>query len=186
MLAIQRARSFEPGQIFGERLVVGIARVGLDGSDNRRRADEAGDVVHVAVGIVAGDAAIEPEHLIDAEIIVKDLLQLLAADAGIALLHLAEQALFRGEQDARAVGVDGAAFEHEPMCSRRSPARTAGCHAGGRAAPPRGPGTWSSSCQLGYLAQRIEKPVGEAYPAFCVAHKDRPGVARPTAIGRPA
>jgi hypothetical protein len=74
-------------------------------------ANEAGDVVDVAVGIVAGDAAIEPDHLIDAEKIVKGLLQLRAADAGIALLYLAEQALLGGEQNARAVGVDGAAFE---------------------------------------------------------------------------
>ena len=77
-------------------------------------ADEAGDVVDVAVGVVAGDAAAEPDDLLDAEIVVEGPLKLLAADAGVALLHFAEQALFGGQQDALAVGVDGAAFEDEP------------------------------------------------------------------------
>ena len=55
------------------------------------------------------------------------LLKLLAAHAGIALLHFAEQALFGGQQDALAVGVDGAAFEDEAalLTGRES---TAGCH----------------------------------------------------------
>ena len=36
-------------------------------------------------------------------------------DAGVALLDFAEQALFGGEEDAGAVGVDGAAFEDEAV-----------------------------------------------------------------------
>ena len=41
------------------------------------------------------------------------MLELLAADAGIALLHFAQQAFFGGEQGALAVDVDGAAFEDD-------------------------------------------------------------------------
>ncbi len=41
--------------------------------------------------------------------------KLLLADAGVALLHFAEQALFRGEHGACAVDVDGAAFEDDAM-----------------------------------------------------------------------
>ena len=48
---------------------------------------ETSDVVYVAVGIVAGDAAIHPQHLVDAEVVVEDALQIFAAEAGIALLH---------------------------------------------------------------------------------------------------
>ena len=93
--------------------MVRVARVRLDGGDDRRGRDEAGNVVHVAVRVVAGDAATQPDHLIDAEIIVKGALQLLAAHAGIALLHLAQQAFFGGEQNSRAVHVDRSAFEHD-------------------------------------------------------------------------
>jgi hypothetical protein len=91
---------------------LGSLRVGLDGGDDGGGRDEAGDVVDVAVGIVAHDSAIEPDGLVDTEIVVKDALKLLAADARIALLHLAQMALFGGEQRPCAVDVDGAAFEH--------------------------------------------------------------------------
>ncbi len=92
--ALRRSRFSASGSWFGS-LVSGSTAVTIVAG-----ADEAGDVVDVAVGVVAGNAAAEPDHLIDAEVIVKDLLQLLAADAGIALLHLAQQALFGGEQNA--------------------------------------------------------------------------------------
>ena len=75
LLAVERARGLEPGEVFGQRRVVRIAHIRLDGGDNRRRPNEAGDVVDVAMRVVAGDAAIEPNHLVDAEKIVKDLLQ---------------------------------------------------------------------------------------------------------------
>ena len=42
-------------------------------------ADEAGDVVDVAVGVVAGAAAVEPEDLLDAEVVVEGLFELLLA-----------------------------------------------------------------------------------------------------------
>jgi len=49
---------------------------------------------------------------------VKCALQLRAAHAGIALLHLAEQTLFGGEQDALAIHIDRAAFEDEVAGTR--------------------------------------------------------------------
>ena len=100
-------------QVLGQRLVVVILPIWLNHGDDRVRVHEPRDVVDVAVRVVAGDAAVQPEHLIDAEIVVEGLLQLLAADAGIALLHRAQQAFFRGEQQACAVDVDTAAFEHQ-------------------------------------------------------------------------
>ena len=62
--------------------------------------NETGDVVYVAMGIVSGYAAIHPQHLVDAEIVVEDTLQIFAAKARIALLHVAQQALFSGDQRA--------------------------------------------------------------------------------------
>jgi len=46
---------------------------------------------------------------------VEDELELLAGDAGVALLHFTEQALLSGEEDAFAVGVNGAAFEDDAV-----------------------------------------------------------------------
>ncbi len=65
--------------------------------------------------VIADDAAAEPQDLIDAEVVVKRALKLLAAHAGIALLHFAQQALFGGEQSALAVHVNRSAFENEAV-----------------------------------------------------------------------
>ena len=108
------ACGFEAGKILGQGFVVGVLRIRLDSGDDCRRADEAGDVVDVAVGVVAGDSAAKPDDLLDAEIVVEGALKLLAADAGVPLLHFAEQAFFSCQQDPLAVGVDGTAFEDEP------------------------------------------------------------------------
>src|SRR6185312_3577499 len=115
LLAVSRARGFQALKIFNERSVVGIAGVGLDGGDDGVRRGEAGDVVNVTVRIIAGDAAVEPDDLVDGEVVVKGALKLLASDARIALLHAAEKALFGGEQRTGAAGVDGAALEDKPV-----------------------------------------------------------------------
>ncbi len=65
--------------------------------------------------VVAGRATVEPENLVDAEVVVEGLLDLLARDAGVALLDLGEEALLGGEEDSGSVGVDGAAFEDEAV-----------------------------------------------------------------------
>ena len=77
--------------------MVGVARVRLDGCDDGGGRNKAGNVVDMAVSIVADDAAIEPDGVVDAEIVVKDALELLAADAGVALLHVAQLTFFGGE-----------------------------------------------------------------------------------------
>jgi len=154
LLAVERARGFEASEIFGERRVVEVAGVGLDGGDDGGGRNEARDVVDVAVRVVASDAAVEPENLIDAEKIVEGLFELGAADAGVALLHFAQQTLLGGEQDALAVGVDGTAFEDEAL--------RAVLVLDGRF--PRGDadssvtraGNWSSSWLLEYLAQPLK------------------------------
>ncbi len=110
----------EAVEVFGEGQVVFVVDVGLDGGEDLVFADEAGDVVDVAVGVVAGAAFVEPEDLFDAEVLVEGLLEALAgfgfvAEAGVALLDFAEEALFGGEEEAGAVGVDASAFEDEAV-----------------------------------------------------------------------
>ena len=65
-------------EIFGERQMVLVGCVGLDGGEDGVGGDEAGDVVDVAVGVVARAASVEPDDLLDAEVVVKGLLLLLA------------------------------------------------------------------------------------------------------------
>ena len=67
MLAVEGAGGLQPREIFGQGSVVGVARVRLDGGDNGRGPDKTGDVVDVTVGVVARDAAAEPDGMVDAE-----------------------------------------------------------------------------------------------------------------------
>src|ERR1700730_16238616 len=55
-LAILIDGGAQTSNVFSQRLVVGVVRVGLDGGYDRVGSDKAGDVVDVAVSVVAGDA----------------------------------------------------------------------------------------------------------------------------------
>ena len=68
--------------------MVVVGGIWLRDGDYSNGTNETSDVIHVAVGIVPGDAAIHPQNLVDAEIVVKDPLQIFAAEARVALLHL--------------------------------------------------------------------------------------------------
>src|SRR5437868_15478253 len=85
-------------QIRGERLMIWIGRIWLDGGDNGLRGHKARDVVNVAVGIVAGDAALQPNYISDAEVLVQGRFDLLARKPGVALLHISEQAFLGGDE----------------------------------------------------------------------------------------
>ncbi len=117
--AVTAAGGFEAGKVVGEGFVVGVFGIRLNGGDDGGRRNEARDVVDVPVGVVTGYPATEPDDLLDAEIVVKCLLELLAAYAGVALLYFAEQTLFGSQQDAFSIGVDGTAFEDEPALLAR-------------------------------------------------------------------
>ena len=68
----------------------------------------------MAVRVVAGDAFLQPDGLTDAEKIGKVLFEFRAPQTGIANLHrLAEQAFFGGQQEAAAIHIDAAAFQHD-------------------------------------------------------------------------
>lgn len=73
--------------------MVFVAGIGLDAGEDLVFVDEAGDVVDVAVGVVAGAAFVEPDDLFDAEGVVEGLFEMGAGfgfvtEAGIALLNL--------------------------------------------------------------------------------------------------
>src|SRR5271157_807273 len=101
-------------KVLAQRFVIWVARVGFVSRDDHVGRDEARDVVHVAVSVVASDAAAQPDDLADAEIVGKYLLELSTGRAGIARLDVAEQALLRGEERTSAVDVNAAALQYDP------------------------------------------------------------------------
>jgi hypothetical protein len=54
----------------------------LDDCDDGGWANEAGEIVDVAVGVVACDSIFQPEYLCDAEIAAEDVRVIFAGDAG--------------------------------------------------------------------------------------------------------
>ena len=74
-LVVEVAEAAETVEVFGEGEMVFVAGVGLDTGEDFIFADEAGDVVDVAVGVVAGAAFVEPEDLFDAQVVVENLLE---------------------------------------------------------------------------------------------------------------
>ena len=82
--------------------------------------DEARDVVDVPVRVVADAAFAEPDRLPRAEPLAKGLLVALARQPGISDLHVAQQPLLGDEQQAGAVGLDAAAFEHDRRAGVRA------------------------------------------------------------------
>ena len=65
------AEGVEAFEVLGQREVVFVGGIVLDAGEDGVWRNEAGDVVDVAVGVVAGAAAMQPEGLVDAEVVVE-------------------------------------------------------------------------------------------------------------------
>ena len=136
------------------------------------------------VGVVAGAAAVEPEDLLDAEVIVEGLFELSFGDTGISLLDVGEEALFCGDNDACAVSVYAAAFENEAMLGAVGEG-----HRGLRA----GHGVEVGNVLrdpvvvqvVGVLGPGVELPIGDGDLVLWVLDEDGTGVAEPDAVGAP-
>ncbi len=117
-LAVLVACGLQAAQVGAQRSVVLVFRIGLDHGDDRVARDEAGQVVDVAVGVVADDAASQPDGVRRAQIIGESFFVVDSRHVRIAFLHFAEQAFFGGENCAQSVDVDRAAFEHHARAHR--------------------------------------------------------------------
>jgi hypothetical protein len=155
---------------------LGSGGVVFDGEDDGIGVGEAGEVVDVAVGVVARDAAVEPDGALDAEPAFEEGFVLFAGEAGVALLDGAEEALFGGEEETLAVDVDGAAFEDDAAAV---PKGEFGPDAGGAGGEFAGAVV---ACQFGYFAQPLKCHLTAAHG---VGALDEQGaeVAGPTAVG---
>ncbi len=97
--------------------VVFAPLIRLDHRDHGIGSDESGDVIHVAVSVVAGDAAFEPDDGLRAKIIGEQFFIGRAAHGRVALLSGGEQAFLSRDESAAAVDIDRAAFEHDAVLS---------------------------------------------------------------------
>ena len=73
--------------VFLEWPVVRIVRVRLPAQYDRAGIDEATQIVHMAVGIVARDSLGEPQDVRHAELVAQDRFDLAAPEAGVPDLH---------------------------------------------------------------------------------------------------
>ena len=187
-LAVEVAGLAEADEVFGEGQVIFVGGVGLDAGEDGVFPDEAGDVVDVAVGVVSGGAAVEPEGVFDAEIVVEGLFEGLAglrlvAEAGVAFLDFAEEAFFGGEEDAGSVGVDASAFEDEALGAFGGLGLGAELLDGVEFGYVVGDEVVAAVIVV--LGPGVELPVGEGEVAGGILEEDGAGVAEPDAVGGP-
>ena len=84
--------------------MVRVVTIGFDGGNDGPRPDEAGQIIHVASGIVAGDSVCQPYELPDVEVRTKNVFDLPPVQAGVALLLLPQQTLLRSVNRAEPPG----------------------------------------------------------------------------------
>jgi hypothetical protein len=188
-VACEVAEAAEAVEVFGQGEMVFVVSVGLDAGEDFVFADEAGDVVDVAVGVVAGAALVEPENFFDAEVFVEGLFEVFAgfgfgAEAGVALLNFGEETLFGGEEEAGAVGVDAAAFEDEAV-GFSGWEFDLGFELGDVIVLRDVLGDLVVAAPVVVLCPGVELPVSDGEVACGVFDEDGAGVAEPDAIGLP-
>src|ERR1019366_5704147 len=124
----------------------------------------------------------QPNHVLSAKVVAKDLIVFFASHARIAALSLlVEEAFLGGEQGAAAIDVNAAALE------RHHPAFAAGSLDGKHAQLASLGNAWGEA--VVFLPVRVFCPRGELELGdghlglrAGLAHTNRPEVARPTAI----
>jgi hypothetical protein len=192
-LVFEVAEAAEAVEVFGEGKMVFVAGVGLDAGEDFIFADEAGDVVDVAVGVVAGAALVEPEDFFDAEVGLKGLFEVFSgfgfgAEAGVAFLNFGEEALLSGEEEAGAVGIDAAAFEDQAVgfgFGIFGVGVDLGLELGDVVVAGDVLGDLVVAAPVVVLGPGVELPVGDGEVACGVFDEDGAGVAEPDAIGLP-
>ncbi len=153
-----------------EDLDIGIVGAGRRLADDAAGRDEPRHIVDMAVGVIMGEALVEPDDLARAEGVVQRGLGLALAPA---IAVGVEEGLPRGEHRAVAVMVDGAAFEHEVEFPRADARQLGDVVANGRVVGK----VELAAPAIGHESQRDG--------ALVASRKDRTGVAQPdVAIAR--
>src|SRR6185437_11589896 len=122
--------------------------------------------------VVSGDAPVEPDRSPNAKIAREKPLEPLAIETGIASLHGAKQAFLRGQQSARAVYIDTAAFQHNTGFPK------------GRTRPGNAIASVVVEPPIVVFRPTIENPFCGRDLALRVPNENRAEVASPTSIRR--
>ena len=93
----------EPVEVGAERFVVRVVRIFFNDGDHRIVSNETGDIIHVAVRVVAINSIAQPEDLFDAKLLLELVFDLCAVELGVAVR--VEQAAFGGEDRSSSVDV---------------------------------------------------------------------------------
>src|SRR5437660_12686980 len=99
------------------RLVICVVAILFDHGDHFYFRNETRQIVDVPVGVVALDAIAKPENLTDPEKIAQPFLDLLTREIWISVLI--QKTRFAGEERARAVHFDRAAFQNHSRIKDR-------------------------------------------------------------------
>src|SRR6266478_7815733 len=86
---------FQKREIFLQCGIVGVGFIFFNNRDHGCGIYEAGEIIHMAVRVVAGDPVFQPNDVRHAEIIAENCLVIVFSEAGIALLNFALQTFFR-------------------------------------------------------------------------------------------
>src|SRR5208283_484588 len=169
---------------------------------DRMWCNKAREIVDVSMGVVPMDAFAQPDHVRRAQVFGEDLLVIFAGHSRVALLHLAKQAFFGGEQSAASIHVNRAAFEDDAAPAMQRPDLLRPNRASHKAAnffvmPPVGifsPSIEAEFDREGFMWGQPPKPAlsgaeGAVQPGkarLCRCHKNASRIPHPHAVCWPA
>ncbi len=105
----------EPAEVVHRPRVVLVGRILFDREHDGALVNEPRDVIDVAMRVVADTALAEPDRAADAQPLAEDPLVVVTRESGVPHLDVAQQPLLGHEQQARAVDLDAAALEDDPI-----------------------------------------------------------------------
>src|ERR1039457_2014789 len=115
LLSIGSARIFQTPQARMQGGIIVTLLILLNHRDHGIRSDEAGDVIDVAVSVIPGDSAIQPDDGLHAKIVGEQMFISGAIHGRVTLLSRRQQTLLSGDESATSVDVDRSALEHNAV-----------------------------------------------------------------------
>ena len=165
---------FQSLKIVLQRRVVGVLGILFDRGHDHAGGDKAGEVIDMAVGVVALQSVSQPDDLLYPEPVSQFLFDLGPFQSGVTVGI--QKAVLRGEQGVEAVGVDGAALEDILVGFKRGVGHRAG---GKRNAVVRIPGCVFPAPTI--EAEIVGDPRGSSFAAM--QHENGAAVAEPGIVG---
>ena len=170
-LTCAQALGGQPRAVVAERAVVRVFRIGFHRGHHTVCRYEPCNGVHVTVGVVTVDAALEPDDLMDVESVLQAHFDVRPTQVRIAIG--VQQALLCGQQRARPVHIHRTAFQHHAGDESRR------LEGGGHCLPGRG----VLIARQVFSSPGIETEIQRHQPPLVVDHEYRTVVANPGVVG---